>query len=46
MIENIKNAKKAKDKIMSKRCKNCNRTMEEGGFSGTLGLCASCLKVE
>jgi len=39
-------AGKAYDKIMSQRCKICNKTMDEGGYSGTPRICASCLRGE
>ena len=44
MLDYEKKATKARGKIMGMRCKNCNKTMEEGGWSGTPGLCATCLR--
>ena len=46
MLDYTIKAKKSKDRVMGSRCKNCGKTMEEGGLSGTPGLCATCLRGE
>ena len=46
MIDYKIKAKKSKDRVMMSRCKTCGKTMEEGGLSGTPGICATCLRGE
>ncbi len=45
MVKYRKNAEKSKRRVMKSNCKNCGKSMEDGGFSGTHGLCAKCLGV-
>ncbi|MGV9141325.1 MAG: hypothetical protein ACOC1X_00140 [Promethearchaeota archaeon] len=36
-------ARKAKEKIMKKRCKICKKQFSEGGISAYEGICQKCI---
>ena len=44
LIDYEKAAKKAKDRILNQKCNSCNKSIGEGGHSGTPNVCAQCLR--